>query len=316
MLKRLGVRVHANDNLHLAAVLARGILQVSDEPEFRALTAMIDTLPFDGAELFATPYDRVLAHLNSLPGVEGFFFNEYAPEGSRARGTERRYFTSVNATKIDAIRAQIAKWHEVGQLSDAEHSLLLGDLIRATNRVANIAGTYGCFIKHWDDRALKPIRLTRNAIIGGTTDHRITCEDALAIARDYTFDAAYLDPPYTWRHYGAYYHVLETIARGDEPSVSGRTGLRPWHDTKSRYCDRDDAQHALTDLINAIQAEHIFLSYNSEGLIEHERIMEILSTRGRPKVREMEFPRYRSNSGTRDQKGVLRERLYYVCVSR
>ena len=41
-------------------------------------------------------------------------------------------------------------------------------------------------------------------------------------------DTVYLDPPYTKRQYAAYYHVLETLAYGDEPEVSGVTGLRPW----------------------------------------------------------------------------------------
>jgi adenine-specific DNA-methyltransferase len=31
-----------------------------------------------------------------------------------------------------------------------EERLLLADLLAATNRVANIAGTYGCFLSHWN----------------------------------------------------------------------------------------------------------------------------------------------------------------------
>ena len=123
-----------------------------------------------------------------------------------------------------------------------------------------------------------------------------------------------LDPPYTWRHYGAYYHILETIAEGDEPTVTGRTGLRPWEENKSRYCDRSDAANALRDLICSADCEHMFLSYNNEGLVSHAEIMEILSLRGNPICYETGYRRYRSNNGPAKRE-TLRERLYYVRIS-
>jgi adenine-specific DNA-methyltransferase len=50
-----------------------------------------------------------------------------------------------------------------------------------------------------------------------------------AVAADYrdflstetaTFSIAYADPPYTRDHYSRFYHVLETMARGDQPQLS------------------------------------------------------------------------------------------------
>jgi adenine-specific DNA methylase len=37
---------------------------------------------------------------------------------------------------------------------------------------------------------------------------------------DIGFDAAYADPPYTIDHYSRFYHVLETLVRRDQPTLS------------------------------------------------------------------------------------------------
>src|SRR5262249_25580516 len=151
---------------------------------------------------------------------------------------------------------EIVRWYEAQLISPAENALLLADLMRAANQVANIAGTYGCFLKHWDKRAHRPIMLQRSQVTPSTQQHEVLCADAHEAARDRSFDVIYLDPPYTWRHYGAYYHILETIAAGDKPTVAGRTGLRPWEEFKSRYCDRTDSAVALAELIGSVKCEH------------------------------------------------------------
>lgn len=311
LFKRLGNKVIANDNLKLGYVFAHAALSINSEPTF---TRLFDAneLPEDFESImFATPYDRVLSYLNSLPGKEGFFFREYCPGGTSTRRFERRYFSDDNARRIDAIRHTLKKWRTADLLLEAEYCLLLSDLMQATNRVANIAGTYGCFIKQWDARALRQICLERSPIVPSALDHGVHFSDANNLVENLKFDVLYLDPPYTWRHYGAYYHILETIAQGDEPSVSGRTGLRPWLNSKSRFCDRTDAANALRDLVTCAQTRHILLSYSDEGLISHEQIMDILGTRGNPHCLEVGYRRYRSNSGGTKHNN-LKERLYYV----
>ena len=313
LFKRLGNMVVANDNLRLGYVFGQAALSINEEPLFAGVfeTGQIPRVP--ETSLCPTPYDLVLAHLNEIPGEDGFFFREYSPGGTRHAQFERMYFSDRNARKIDAVRNRIWRWKEAGGLSEPEFCLLLSDLMRATNRVANIAGTYGCFIKRWDARARRPLHLERSPIIRSPFQHRVFCEDANAIVGRHDFDVLYLDPPYTWRHYGAYYHILETISQGDEPVVSGRTGLRPWEDSKSRYCDRMGASQALRELVACARTTHLFLSYNDEGLISQDNILDILSTRGKPHCIEVGYPRYRSNSGG-SKRNVLKERLYHVQV--
>jgi adenine-specific DNA-methyltransferase len=312
LFKRLGNNVVANDNLRLGYVLAQAILNINDEPNFDGLFQANEILAqASKQDLFSPPYDQVLTYLNNLAGEEGFFFKEYSPSGTLDSSHARRYFSDHNAKKIDAIRNMLRKWKCLNLLTEPEHCLLLADLMRGANRVPNIAGTYGCFIKHWDARATKSLVLQRSQITRGDGAHEVFCADANALVHKREFDVLYMDPPYTWRHYGAYYHILETIAWGDCPRVVGRTGLRPWLRSRSPYCDRTAAAGALAELITRARARHLFLSYNDQGLISHHEIMEILGMRGSPLCVEVGYRRYLSNSGGTKQK-TLKERLYYV----
>lgn len=310
--KQRGNKVIASDSLKFCYVLAKSALGINEEPRFERLIDK-ENISVKVNGLFSIPYDQVLIYLNELPGKEGFFYKEYSPGGTSSSEFQRCYFSDENAKRIDAIRSKIANWYNEGLLTETESCLLISDLIHATNRIANIAGTYGCFIKYWDPRALKRLTLQRSLIIPDSNRHEVFCKDANILVKERDFDVLYLDPPYTWRHYGAYYHILETIAEGDEPFVTGRTGLRPWNKSKSRYCDRADAFNALNELICLAQCKHVFLSYSSEGLIGHEQIMEILAQRGNPIYYETNYRRYRSN-GNGNIHNIVKERLYYVQI--
>ena len=82
-------------------------------------------------------YERVLKYLNSLEPVNGYFYQEFSPEGKPANGCpSRKYFTPSNAAKIDAVREQIREWTERKLISDNESAVLKHTLIMAVNKIA------------------------------------------------------------------------------------------------------------------------------------------------------------------------------------
>jgi adenine-specific DNA-methyltransferase len=93
-------------------------------------------------------------------------------------------------------------------------------------------------------------------------------------------DILYLDPPYNHRQYATNYHLLETVARYDDPKIHGKTGLRDYEKQKSVYCSRIQVKKAFSDLISKAKAKYIFLSYNNEGLMTANDVKEIMSSRG------------------------------------
>ena len=194
LFKSLGNRVTANDNLRLGYVFGQAALNISDEPFFSRLSSSGEIGAGESGLLPPTNYDRVLGHLNALRGEEGFIFREYSPGGSSQSDHERQYFSDENARKIDGIRREIQRWKHANLLDEAELCLLLVDLMRAVNRVANIAGTYGFFMKQWDPRAQRQLRLERSPIHRSPFRHHVFCKDANEIVREIEFDAIYLDP--------------------------------------------------------------------------------------------------------------------------
>lgn len=259
----LGWPVRINDHLHCATTMCGARLIAKSQVPFRA---------FGG-------YQRTIDLLNQVRARRGFIWREYSPASKNVAGLERRYFTEYNAARIDAIRVRILDWRESGLLSDAEHVLLIADLLSAANRVANIAGTYGCFLSKWmqgsqDSIELRPRVLRKQAIevIATTTD----VSNVLVQKRD----VVYLDPPYTKRQYASYYHILETITLGDEPVVEGVAGLRPWRDRSSAFCYKAHALRALCALIASLPATTVFLSYSDEGHIPIRMIKTSLSEFG------------------------------------
>lgn len=311
LFKEKGHTVVANDNLMFCYIFAVSLLKVNSDPLFQGLFQEKIVSRDPGTNKLMTPYEKVLHYLNNIQGESGFIYREYSAGGTNQLDYSRLYFSDENARKIDAIRQKISLWKTRALLTEPETCLLIADLIRATNRIANIAGTYGCFLKYWDARALNPLYLECTKIFPSSKEHEVFQMDANELVKNNSFDVLYLDPPYNWRHYGAYYHILESIAEGDEPIVSGKTGLRPWESSKSRYSNRGDAACALRELVTSAQCKHILLSYNSEGLITHKEIMDILNLRGVPICHEISYRRYRSNNGG-SKENYLKERLYYV----
>mgnify|MGYP003468721641 CR=1 FL=1 len=89
-----------------------------------------------------------------------------------------------------------------------------------------------------------------------------------------------MDPPYNQRQYSANYHVLETIARYDNPILKGKTGMRDYSNQKSKYSNKREVKKAFEDLIMNADAKYIFLSYNNEGLMSFDEIKEAYAEDG------------------------------------
>lgn len=312
--KQLGFNITSNDKLNSSVEFAKATLLVNEEPQFERLLNNID---IDNHNILCEPYDLVLGYLNRLPGVEGLFYKEYSPGGSHDRLDEpRQYFTDQNARKIDAIRKEIDKWTSMELITNNEKTLLLCSLMLATNQIANISGTYGAYLKTWYERALQPLELKRFIFYPGHQNYQVFCRDANQLVRELpNSDIIYIDPPYTKRQYHAYYHILETIAIGDEPKVWGKTGQRPKREEdNSLYCYKRLAAGALSDLINNAKCNHLFLSYSTDGHIKHDEIIDILTRKGSTKYWDVKYKRFKSNNSKSSNDDDLKERLYYVRV--
>lgn len=241
-------------------------------------------------------YSAAVHALNAVAGNPGFVHSQYSPASTATGEVERRYFTEENAARLDAMRARIREWVAAGNLTKIEEELLLADLMHAANKVANISGTYGCFLKAWSPTALRPVLIRERRLPPRTTDVDAIVGDVSKL-RTTTEDTVYFDPPYTKRQYSAYYHLLETLHAGDSPQVGGVTGLRPWKDKASDFCYKSRALNALTQLVLSTTARQILLSYSTEGHVPRDYLINALSEAGTVAVHEIQtIGRYRPNA--------------------
>lgn len=252
-MKRLGFRVIANDRMQSSYVQQVAALEVSRRP--RGIAGR-------------------LAELERAPDCEGLVTRQYSPAGRAGR----RFFTEAHARRIDAALETLARWHARDEVSRPTLFLLLAAVIDAADRVANISGTYGAFLKSWQTNTRQPLALRLPEVIASKRKCAAHRRDANEIVREVPCDVLYIDPPYNDREYSANYHVLEGIAErpflddpsGYESEIYGKTGLRPYE--KSAFCSPARCEAAFRDLVAGARARLVVVSYNEEGILSRAAI--------------------------------------------
>lgn len=295
--KNLGYDVISNDLMYFSYVLLRGTVGINSKLEFKNLNISNPIEYLNNLNL-----QNINLHLENC-----FIYQNYSPKGGRM------YFTEENALKIDLIRAQIENWYNDSLINEDEYFYLLTCLIEAVPFVSNITGVYGAYLKHWDNRSLNNIELKKIDLSTSKSIGKAYNEDSNELIESINTDLAYFDPPYNQRQYLPNYHVLETIAKYDNPEIKGITGLRDYSEQKSNYCRKDSVLSVFNDLIRKTNSRYIILSYNTEGLLSHDEIISILEKYGKKNTVDYKFIDYKryKNAQTNKNKN-LKEVLYFV----
>jgi adenine-specific DNA-methyltransferase len=190
-------------------------------------------------------------------------------------------------------------------------------MVYAINLVSNITGTYGAYLKFWEGRSTKDLLLTPIEVSPSQFQHQAFYGDVLDAVSRQRYDFIYLDPPYNARGYYSNYFFLEIVAKGwydNIPIPSGVTGIPKNLEVRSDYSSKREVSGAFQRLISKCSAEYIALSYNNEGLLSQDRLMEILNDAGEVKVLTQDHKRYRSinqdgnNSMTQELLFVVRKK--------
>lgn len=293
-----------------AALLGRGLRSVVACDNLRSNTAV-----FEGAFALSQSDEDAfyfsLGELNRLPGVPGYITECFA-------GT---YFTRDNCLRMDAVREEIARKKESGAVSNAAATSLLAAFLLAADRAANTLGQYDAYLKHlgragyengrhvvdvrvYEEFTLRPLEFLP------AVERRIFTGDVFDAVSAAGADTAYVDPPYNGRQYCDNYHVLENLARWEKPAVAGKTLKFDRSGLKSPFSQKRKAGPALADLIARLEADHVYVSYNSEGILTREEIESILSPYGHHVVWELPYPVFGKGAGVSRKRTVI-EYLFY-----
>jgi adenine-specific DNA-methyltransferase len=295
-------RVTANDILYFSYVMNVAYTGLKEQPKFLKLVKEIGLDPID----FLNGPNLVVEN----PSDKDFMYTHFSPEGSE----RRQYLSAENALRIDRIRQTLDLWHEHNLIIEEEKHYLLCSLIEEVPSVSNTTGTYGAYLKHWDRRALKPLTLRHLAIEPTREDNEIFNADANDLIHKISGDVLYVDTPYNGRQYSKNYHLLETLARYDNPEIRGVTGLRADSRGDSQYCKRASVYESFDSLVGNADFKTVILSYSSDGLLSEEQLVEILTRHGRASslnFKKIPYRRYKRASN--DQRSVLE---YLIAVNK
>ena len=155
--------------------------------------------------------------------------------------------------------------------------------------------------------------MIRLNVIDNKSNNKCYNRDANELINEIKGDILYLDPPYNERQYLPNYHLLETIARYDNPEIKGKTGIRIYEKEKSKYCIKNKVYNELKELIKKADFKHIILSYNQDGLLSEEEIKSILVEYGNEKTYKLYKIPYKQYQNKLTKKlDIHYEYLFYI----
>lgn len=248
-LKRCGFRVIANDHNAYAHALARCYVEADRDAVAHDARVLVD-------------------EFNRLPGRPGYFTETFCERS--------RFFQPKNGARIDAIREAIAS----KALRPDLESVLLVSLMEAADRVDSTTGVQMAYLKSWAPRSFNDLELRLPEVLPRPAAGRCSAlgADALDAARDTPADVAYVDPPYNQHSYLGNYHIWESLVRWDKPEVYGvackRTDCR---ERRSAFNSRPRFAAALRELLEAIRAPVIVVSFSNEGWLDRRELEGILA---------------------------------------
>jgi adenine-specific DNA-methyltransferase len=288
-----GASILSNDIEPCSYIVTKGMTEGVYTPRIKEILALLNE------ELEKSAYKETV----------GFMTKHYSPY----EGCERMFFTVDNAKRMDYIRKRIL---EVS-VSEEERAFLLASLVVSADTVANCASVYGAYLKEFKKVALKPLVLQPIHQCSLPATSKTTTSDVLNQEFLQTIDAdiVYLDPPYNERQYSKNYFPLSVLtftpSEQETQILTGKTGI-PALCFTSPFCSKRLVANAFQQLIQGLKAKWIFLSYNSESLLEKDAMLEILKREGTVTVLEKPYKRFKSSN--KQENNEIKE--YLFCLER
>jgi adenine-specific DNA-methyltransferase len=252
----------------------------------------------------------------------GFISRLYSPkDDNNIQKGERVFFTRRNALYIDTVRQLLE------EVPEPYKTMLLGPLIYEASNKNNTSGVFKGFYKNSETklgqfggngknalkRILADITLELPVLSKFECDVNVYQEDANILVETLPkVDLAYLDPPYNQHPYGSNYFMLNLINDYIEPkSISEVSGI-PKNWNKSKYNSKKSAIESMEDLCNKINAKYVLISFNSEGFITKDNMIDILSKQGEVRVYEKKYNTFRASRNLKNRDMHVKEYLFLL----
>lgn len=268
-------------------------------------------------------YNKLNLYLTQKPLIEnGFIYKLYAPKNDNdIKLGERVFYTTRNAKYIDSYRQYL----EI--VPEPYKTLLLGPLLYESSTKNNTSGVFRGFYKNSKTnigqfggngknslrRILSDIEIKKPVLSNFNCKVKVLQGDANEICKKVPkVDLAYIDPPYNQHPYSSNYFMLNLINNYDEPKeISKVSGIPPtWN--KSLYNKKEFALKTMKNLCENIKAKFILISYNSDGFISCENMIEMLNSLGKVEMFDKQYNVFRACRNLRDRDIHVTEYLFLL----
>lgn len=267
---------------------------------------------------------------NTCPG---FVSELYAPKDEdNVQFGERCFYTPYNAKYIDIMRQKITD-----EVPTELQKFFIAPLLSEVSVHANTAGIFKGFYKNSRtgkgqfggngknalERIKGKIELPLPIFSNFECPSYIFQEDANTLILDEMlynhlpekeFDLAYIDPPYNQHPYGSNYFMLNLIANYQRPDcekISRVSGIpKDWN--RSSFNRKRDAAESFTNLVSSLRAKYFMVSFNSEGYISKNEMINILEKVGTVTVLDISYNAFKGSRNLKNRDIYVSEYLFIV----
>ena len=236
----------------------------------------------------------------------GFITTHYSPFNCN----QRMFFTIDNARRIDWARKRIDQMN----LDQGDHDFMLASLLLSADAVSNVPAVYGCYLKSFKDKAKKPLLMKPvHTMTDYANPESVSYNEDVLELPPIRADMVYLDPPYNQRQYSKNYFPLNIISLTQSeldalPPLKGKTGI-PENCFISSFCKSEKTVlQSFETLLNRIEAEWVFISYNTEATVSKDAMLRVLGKFGEVSLVERDYKRFKSFEYNKDTD--IKEYLY------
>ncbi|MBW7057622.1 DNA adenine methylase [Paracoccus bogoriensis] len=264
---------------------------------------------------------REVNRIASESPYAGFITELYSPaDESLITKDDRVFYTRRNAMFIDTARQEIDK------LPENIRPYLLAPLIQRASVHVNTSGVFKGFYKNKSgvgqfggsmrnalQRICAPIEIPFPVFSRFERNVYVTQSEAADFVESLPqVDVAYFDPPYNQHPYGSNYFMLNLILEGRRPTEISRVSGIPNDWKRSDYNVRGRAARALKNVMDRCPARILMVSYNSEGFISIDEMMEMLEGLGAVTVFDQEYNTFRGCRNLSGRSAHVTEFLFKV----
>ena len=267
-------------------------------------------------------YNKLLYQLNEEDLMPGLITRLYAPgrEDTICKN-DRAFYTYRNACYIDTARRYIEN------IPKEYRSYFLAPLLSEASIHSNTSGVFKGFYKDSITgigkfggnnkdalaRILGNIYIPFPIFSNFECDYDIHRGDSnIIIDSIESVDLAYIDPPYNQHPYGSNYFMLNLIIDYIEPHNISKVSGIPDNWNRSYYNKKQFAYNSFKELVDKIKAKYLLISFNSEGFIQHNEMVDLLKKIGKLEILETKYNTFRGSRNLKNRDIHLKEYLYLV----